>query len=97
MFISNIPVYTFISNINTFAQEISGYLVWLHVHTCKSTLSIFNNEGKNGDIQAKISIIQACILKLKKNIPPFKVAKKYINAINMAVPLTIFHGIYHFG
>lgn len=66
MFISNIPVYTFISNINTFAQEISGYLVWLHVH--KSTLSIFNNEGKNGDIQAKISIIQACILKLKKNI-----------------------------
>lgn len=95
MFISNIPVYTFISNINTFAQEISGYLVWLHVH--KSTLSIFNNEGKNGDIQAKISIIQACILKLKKNIPPFKVAKKYINAINMAVPLTIFYGIYHFG
>lgn len=74
MFISNIPVYTFISNINTFAQEISGYLVWLHVH--KSTLSIFNNEGKNEDIQAKISIIQACILKLKKNIPPFKVAKK---------------------
>lgn len=97
MFISNIPVYryTFISNINTFAQEISGYLVWLHVH--KSTLSIFNNEGKNGDIQAKISTIQACILKLKKNIPPFKVAKKYINAINMAVSLTIFYGIYHFG
>lgn len=95
MFISNIPVYTFISNINTFAQEISGYLVWLHVH--KSTLSIFNNEGKNEDIQAKISIIQACILKLKKNIPPFKVAKKYINAINMAVSLTIFYGIYHFG
>lgn len=96
MFISNIPVYTFISNINTFAQEISGYLVWLHVH--KSTLSIFNNEGKNGDIQAKISIIQACILKLKKKkFPLLKWQKKYINAINMAVPLTIFYGIYHFG
>lgn len=70
MFISNIPVYTFISNINTFAQEISGYLVWLHVH--KSTLSIFYNEGKNGDIQAKISTIQACILKLKKIFPLLK-------------------------
>lgn len=36
-------------------------------------------------------------LKIEKNIPPFKMAKKYINAINMAVPLTIFYGIYHIG
>lgn len=32
MFISNIPVYTFISNINTFAQEISGYIVYMYIN-----------------------------------------------------------------